>query len=128
MDYMILCGTAILAVVLILFFKQLKSNYALPLATVFGIILMRQALKNLAPELSFFNSITEKLILPRTGNIILKIFGISMIVETTADICRDANENTIASKIELIGKVEILIITLPLIKEILKIIESLMLN
>ena len=128
MDYMILCGATLLAVVLILLFKHLKSNFAIPLATVFGIILLRQALKDISSELSFFNSLSQRITLPQTGDIILKIFGISIIVETTSDICRDANENTIASKIELIGKVELLILTIPLVKEILKIIESLMLK
>ena len=128
MDYMILCGATLIAVVLILLFKHLKSNFAIPLATVFGIILLRQALKDISSEFSFFNSLSQRITLPQTGDIILKIFGISIIVETTSDICRDANENTIASKIELIGKVELLILTIPLVKEILKIIESLMLK
>ena len=127
MDYLVLCGASLLAVFLILILKQMNSTYALFLAVLFGIILIRQALNTIGNELEFFKEITQKATLTEVGNLILKIFGISLIVETTSDICRDSGESSIASKVELIGKAEILVLTIPLIKEILKIIENIML-
>ena len=127
MDYLVLCGASLLAIFLILVLKQMNSTYALFLAVLFGIILIRQALNTIGNELEFFKEITQKATLTEVGNLILKIFGISLIVETTSDICRDSGESSIASKVELIGKAEILVLTIPLIKEILKIIENIML-
>jgi stage III sporulation protein AD len=47
--------------------------------------------------------------------ILLKIIGISYLVEFGAQVCRDAGEGAIASKIELAGKVMILVMAVPII-------------
>ena len=52
--------------------------------------------------------------------ILLKALGIGLTAQTVADICRDSGETAIASKVELVGKLEILLISLPLIESIIK--------
>ena len=47
--------------------------------------------------------------------ILLKIIGISYLVEFGAQVCRDAGEGAIASKVELAGKVMILVMAVPII-------------
>ena len=53
--------------------------------------------------------------------IALKALGICYITQFTSEICKDFGQNSIASKIELIGKLFIITLTLPLIKGILNI-------
>lgn len=47
--------------------------------------------------------------------LVLKVVGISYIAEFGAQICNDANESAIASKIELAGKVLIMVISAPVL-------------
>ena len=126
MDIIKICGLSIIAVVLIIFLKQLKSSYYLPLSIIFCILLIKYAVERIAVEIGNFDSILENVFHEYTGKTILKVFGISFIAETVSDICRDAGESSIASKIELFCKAEILILCIPLIKEILEIIKNLM--
>ncbi len=56
--------------------------------------------------------------------IMLKIIGISYLVQFGAELCRDCGENSLASKIELGGKVIILSLTLPVIYKIFDIVNS----
>lgn len=53
---------------------------------------------------------------------ILKIIGIAYIVEFGAQISRDAGEESIASKIELGGKVIIMVLTIPILMALMDLI------
>lgn len=79
------------------------------------------ALAIVSPVLEYINSIAQ----PYTGgylSILLKAVGISLLSSTSADICRDAGEGAIASKVELLGKCEILALSLPLLADLVELI------
>ena len=122
-----ICGIAVLAIFLTTVLKQLKNDYAIILSIVFGIILLKYSIELLQDKFTYFSSILKNTTLGEFGNVILKTFGVSLVVGTVSDICKDAGENTIASKIEMIGKVEILLISIPLIERILEITKDIML-
>ncbi len=50
---------------------------------------------------------------------LLKALGISAITQITADVCREAGEGTVAGQVELIGKLEIVLLSLPLAAQLL---------
>ncbi len=54
---------------------------------------------------------------------LFKVIGIAYIAEFGSQICKDANENLIASKIEFAGKIFILLLAVPII---LLVLESLL--
>lgn len=57
---------------------------------------------------------------------VLKIIGIAYIAEFGAQISRDAGQNAIAAKIELAGKVLILVMAIPIITVLVETIMTLM--
>lgn len=50
---------------------------------------------------------------------ILKGLGIVILTQISSDICRDSGESTLAGYIETVGKLELLLLCIPLIEEIL---------
>ena len=46
--------------------------------------------------------------------IVFKALGICYLTQFSADICRDCNENAIASAVEISGKIQLIILALPL--------------
>lgn len=54
-------------------------------------------------------------------NVLLKGLGISLLTQAGAEFCRDNNASTLASRLEFAGKLEILIISMPLIKSIIEV-------
>lgn len=54
--------------------------------------------------------------------LILRVLGISLLSEFAAQACRDAGENGIALRVELGGKVMLLTLSLPLLREITQLI------
>ena len=50
---------------------------------------------------------------------LFKALGIGMVGQFTAELCRDAGEPVLASRVEFFCKVEIVLLSLPLVREIL---------
>ncbi len=53
-------------------------------------------------------------------SVAIKAMGIAYISQFAGDILRDAGESAIASKVEMVGKVAILLLTIPVISDFLK--------
>ncbi|MEG1779438.1 MAG: SpoIIIAC/SpoIIIAD family protein, partial [Oscillospiraceae bacterium] len=53
--------------------------------------------------------------------IMLKAMGICFITQIACDTCKDAGESSIGSKIEMSGKIAVLLVALPLFKNLLDI-------
>lgn len=58
--------------------------------------------------------------------IIFKGMGICYITQLSCDCCRDCGENSLATQIELAGRVAMVIISLPLFRAVIGIIETLL--
>ena len=119
-----LCGIAVISVIIIIILKRLKSDFALPLALFLGIILLRQAFLILQEKEAVFKTIFEGNSFSQYGNVIIKAFGISIIIELLSDFCKEAGEKSIATKIELLGKIEIIVLSLPLVEKVLEIVRK----
>ena len=126
MNIFVLCGYALLSVVLLCILRQLKSEYAVVLGILFGVLLLKYALSLVLNNAKLYTFFLGNNYFGDWGNILLKTFGITLVAETTSDICRDIGETSIASKIEFIAKIEIMVISLPLIEKILSITKEIM--
>lgn len=58
--------------------------------------------------------------------IVLKVIGVAFLAEFGAQVLRDAGESSIASKVELGGKIIILVLAIPVIAAILETLTSLL--
>lgn len=59
-------------------------------------------------------------------NVLVKALGIAVIANITSQQCKDCGENGLAVSVELVAKAAILIIILPMIDNILQVIEEVM--
>ena len=121
MEIIQVVGLGIIASFLILVIKEQKPIFAFVLATFVGVMIfisladkiadVFQELQNLANHAK-----VNKLFLET----ILKIIGIAYIAEFGAQVTRDAGQGSIASKIELAGKVLIMVMAIPIITVIIE--------
>ena len=106
--------------------KQWKSDFS-PLvrigATVlFGTLLIASA----QPLFSLINTLAGESGTLKYVETILKGLGIVILTQISADICRDSGEGKLAGHIETVGKLELLLLCIPLIGEILATAEKLL--
>lgn len=57
--------------------------------------------------------------------VIFKALGICYITQLAYDICKDCNENALATVAELAGKTAIIVITMPLIQKLITVVSKL---
>ena len=120
-----LCGIVLCCIVILSVFKGIKSEYSLFIRIGITLLVSVLSIALFAPILEYIDEITKGTKIYAYLPSLIKILGIAIITELTTDICVDAGENSIASKESLFARTEILILTLPLIKELFKICQDL---
>ena len=121
-----LCGLALCAVFACMIPGIKHTEYALAIRIAFGIVIFALAVSLLSPYMQLIEQLVEGSLLESYYPFLLRAMGIAFFTEITATVCRDSGEESIAKNIELLAKAEILILSLPLIKELIKISEALL--
>ncbi len=116
MDMMQIVGIGMTAVLLTLVVRRSHPELAVQITIVVAGIVFFLVLDKLRMIIELFTEMAKR---AGVGEmylvILLKIIGISYLVEFGAQVCRDAGEGAIASKVELAGKVMILVMAVPII-------------
>lgn len=126
MDIIKLTGFALAAVILALFVGE-NHKTAGNLIRIFACtLLLILILPQLGVIFSIITDLSTKMSLEDTYlKIIFKIVGIAYIAEFGYQLCKDAGESAIASKVQLAGKVLILVLASPIILALIELITQL---
>jgi stage III sporulation protein AD len=120
-------GLGIVATILIIVLKAQKPELAVQISIVTGIIVFFLVAGKISTVIELLDSYTRKANIDMDYlTTLLKIIGIAYIAEFGAEVCKDAGEGAIASKIELAGKVIIIVIAVPIITSLLDLITRIM--
>ena len=112
-------GIGLFVVILSVIFKELKQEYSVMLMIAGGILITLWGLAKIYPVLDYIRQLTDASNISEYFSIILKVLGVSFLVQTGASVCRDLGEASIASKIEFAGKAVILVMILPILKSVI---------
>ena len=106
--------------------RQWKSDF-LPLIRIGSVVLFGTLLiASAQPLLSLVDRLGKGAGAWEYVETILKGLGIVILTQICSDICRDSGEGTLAGHIETVGKLELLLLSIPLIEEILAVAERLL--
>lgn len=127
MEMLQIIGLGIVATIIILVIKAQRPEIALQASIITGIIIFMLIAGKLSAIIGLLTSYAGKVNIDMSYlTILLKIIGIAYITEFGAEICKDAGEASIASKIELAGKVVIMVLAVPIITSVLELIINIM--
>jgi len=116
MEIFKIVGIGIVATVLVIILKSTRPEFALYISLVTGVIIFSMILGELSYVIQTLNTLARRTNVEFTYfSTILKIIGMAYIVEFGAQISRDAGEDSIALKIELGGKVLIMVLAIPIL-------------
>ena len=119
-------GFAIIATILIVMLNNEKKEIGLVLSIAAGVCILLFTMSKITPILDMLNSLIESSGINKEFLvIILKITGIAYLVEFGKNICIDAGQSAIATKLELAGKVIIVSLSLPLIATLVNVLTGL---
>lgn len=126
LDIWKLCGMALLIAVSALLVRQNNGEYGKVITVCGGVLLTGLVLHEMAPV------IQDVLSLPDTygGGIylttMLKALAVGWTVQVTSDIVSDLGRQALARKVEMAGKIAILVIAYPLVRQLLSFSAGLM--
>ena len=120
------CGIALLAAISVLCIRELCGRMALPVRLSGNVLLITGCLLLYVPIVGRLQSLLGMGEAAAYITPLLRATGIALICELTAAFCRDLGENTLAGGVLLFGKLEILVLCLPLIDEVLEIAKELL--
>lgn len=126
MEVIKIVGVSIFAVIIIIILKNYRPEMALVLSIITGIGIMLYAISKMSSVINVLNDLVSK-----SGVntdfllIIIKVIGIAYIVEFGKNVCIDAGQSSIATKLEMAGKVVIVVLTIPLISSLVNVLVGL---
>ena len=118
-------GIGIIGTVLAVLVKQYRPELAAAVSIITSFVILLACVPCLSAVIASVKSISEQAgIKSQNIEIVFKIIGISYICKFASDICKDAGETSISGKIELGGKIVILLLSMPIIYSLLETINN----
>ena len=114
----------VIAAVLAAWVKTVKTEYALWIMLATGVFLGLSVLLKLeviVEELQFLKSYFAEY--ASYIKLLVKIIGITYLSEFSSDLCKDAGAGTLATQIELFGKLSILVLCMPIMTSLLETVD-----
>ncbi len=116
-----LCGLCLLLAVLYLLQKEAGGRFLPLVALSGGVVLMLYLVEHTRVLVDFLGTLTERgdAIVSEALSLALRVLGLSFLTELTASLCRDMGEGGLATRLEWCGRLEILVVSLPLLCRLL---------
>ena len=127
MDIFKIVAFAIVATILIVILKEQRKEMALKLTIIAAMGIILFAISEISEIVNLLNNLAEKSGINKDYLlIIIKVTGIAYIVEFGKNICQDAGQSAIATKLEMAGKVIIVSLSIPIISSLLTVISGML--
>ena len=113
------------AAILAVWIKSVKSEYGIWILLAAGMIMGMFCLgkvETMVLELQFLQSYFSDY--GSYIKLLLKVLGITYLSEISANLCKDAGAATLASQIELFGKLSILVLCMPIVTSLIQTIDN----
>lgn len=112
-------------IVLAILFKKGKEEYSLYISLAACVLILLWGIGKLQIILDAVDELQGYIQMNKSYvGILIKIIGITYVTEISASLCKDSGYQAIGEQIELVGKLTILAISMPIMLAILETIDS----
>ncbi|MDD2445668.1 MAG: stage III sporulation protein AD [Clostridia bacterium] len=127
MDIIKILAIALITCIATIIVKQVKPDFANLVTLAGGIVILLMLVDYINQVFDVLRLLVDKTNLsPGLFGIILKIIGIGYLTEFTANICTDSGSSSLANKVLFAGKIIILVMSLPILINIIEIIMEIL--
>jgi stage III sporulation protein AD len=125
-DFMIdIAMIGIAAILLAIMFKKGKEEYSLYISIAACFVIIMLGIGKLEVILKAINELQGYIQINKAYiGILIKIIGITYVTEFSASLCKDSGYQAIGEQIELVGKLTILAISMPIMLALLETIND----
>lgn len=127
MSFFGLAIVAVAAALMALNFKTFKAEYGIFISVGICIVAMGIVLSKLEYLIDIVETIRSYIGLDNVYIVtVLKIVGISYIAEFTSDVCKDCGYSSMANQVQVVGKLTVLCISMPILLALLETIDGIL--
>lgn len=119
MDIITVCAFSLISLCVVVLVKQLRQELVPLTIAVIGVVFLGYLMLQLKPVIDFISNTAKESGMGGYFAILIKALAVALSCQVCAEICRDCGENTLASKVELAGKIGIIILSLPILQQLL---------
>ncbi|MCI6692979.1 MULTISPECIES: stage III sporulation protein AD [unclassified Clostridium] len=121
MEILKIVSFALAALFIFLLFKDKRSDIAVLVSLLAGVILFVSILTSVTDIINFIKEISSRANIDIVYiGVVLKILAISYLATFCSEICKDAGAASIASKVEFSAKILILTLAIPILMAVLQ--------
>ncbi|MBE7011561.1 MAG: stage III sporulation protein AD [Ruminococcaceae bacterium] len=118
-------GIALVSVILSVLLKGYNPSVAISVSLIAVVVMFAIISPYLKIVLSSFVNISSQIGMEIKYIVtVIKVIGIAYITQIGAEICRDSGENAVATKVEICGKIVIMVMSLPIVYELFSVISD----
>lgn len=111
------CGVALISAMLITLLRKLGSEQAVMLKLISGVAVAALSVAAISPVIEFIRELSAMSeSVADYAELMLRALSVAITTHVCAVVCRDCGEGSLASYVEMGGKVEILLLSLPYVK------------
>lgn len=127
MEILQIAGIAVSGVLLVSIIRAFKPEMAIYVVISTIAVILILSMQQLSYVFQFLRSIYNDMTYGKEYfPIIIKVLAVAYLADFTAQLCNDAGEKAIGSKVELAGKIIIFYISLPILISILQLVNSIL--
>lgn len=120
-------GIALVASVLLVLLRQARPEWAVLLSIVTAVSILFLLVDDIAAVVRVVGQVAHRAdIDARYVDTLLKIVGVAYLTDLGAQLCRDAGESALAAKVQLAGKIMILLLAVPILMAVLELLLGLL--
>ena len=126
-DFLSIVALGIMATLIIITLKQQSKEFALIVSLIASILIFFFIVEKAQGVFSFAENLLKLTKIPSDSfALLLKVLGLAYLTQFSSDLCKDAGETALASKLEIAGKITILLLSIPIFEKIIKMIINVM--
>ena len=118
MDIVKIISMSFCFLIILILLRKLGNDYAVLASCVINVFISIFSISILMPVFDYINSFSDGSNFSNLYAIMFKAAGISLLCTFASEICKDAGESLLSSRIEFAGKCTLLTMCLPLIKKV----------
>ena len=125
LDILKIAAVALAGVIAVGIVKSVKPEFAVYIVIATVVLIFFLAAAKLRVVFEFLSSIYSQITYGKTFfPILIKVLAVAYITDFTSQLCKDAGEGAIGSKLEFAGKIIIFYLSIPILVAIIELINS----
>ena len=115
------------AMMLAVYCKSFKAEYSVLISLAACCVIMFYVAAKLLQILEVFEYLQTVLPMEKEYlSVLIKMIGITYVAEFASNVCKDGGYQTIASQIEIFGKISVLAVSMPIFSALLNLIQEML--